>query len=135
MLFSFGPQLGVGWGGIDLDLWRASNPTSISDVYFRIGGADNVTALGLAVGHYQQSQVQWNGNNGETIFYQSEDPYDVPSQSSWTYNGANGYPSYEVTSKVCSHTAYVLGIYSFFDVPNVTNFQSNANPRSQCLGN
>ncbi|WP_158942209.1 malectin domain-containing carbohydrate-binding protein [Granulicella sp. S190] len=152
---------------------HAGNPTSISDVYFRIGGAeagtattsleldsnnvildniwawradhgtgvgwttntashglivdgDNVTALGLAVEHYQQSQVQWNGNNGETIFYQSEDPYDVPSQSSWTYNGANGYPSYEVTSKVCSHSAYGLGIYSFFDVPNVTIFQSNA---------
>jgi hypothetical protein len=70
--------------------------------------------------------VQWNGNNGETIFYQSEDPYDVPSQSSWTYNGANGYPSYEVTSNVCSHTAYGLGIYSFFNVPNVTIYQSNA---------
>ena len=152
---------------------HASNPTSISDVYFRIGGAetgsattsleldsdnvildniwawradhgtgvgwttntashglivdgDNVTALGLAVEHYQQSQVQWNGNNGETIFYQSEDPYDVPSQSSWTYNGANGYPSYEVTSKACSHTAYGLGIYSFFDVSGVTIYQSNA---------
>jgi Malectin domain len=152
---------------------HASNPTSISDVSFRIGGAeagsattsleldsnnvildniwawradhgtgvgwttntashglivngDNVTALGLAVEHFQQSQVQWNGNNGETIFYQSEDPYDVPSQSSWTYNGANGYPSYEVTSNVCSHAAYGLGIYSFFDVPNVSIFQSNA---------
>jgi hypothetical protein len=152
---------------------HASNPTSISDVSFRIGGAeagsattsleldsnnvildnvwawradhgtgvgwtsntashglivngDNVTALGLAVEHYQQSQVQWNGNNGETVFYQSEDPYDVPSQSSWTYNGANGYPSYEVTSNVCSHSAYGLGIYSFFNVPNVTIFQSNA---------
>jgi hypothetical protein len=70
--------------------------------------------------------VQWNGNNGETIFYQSEDPYDVPSQSSWTYNGANGYPSYEVTSKACSNTAYGLGIYSFFDVSGVTIYQSNA---------
>ena len=152
---------------------HASNPTSISDVYFRIGGAetgsattsleldsdnvildniwawradhgtgvgwttnaashglvvdgDNVTALGLAVEHFQQSQLQWNGNNGETIFYQSEDPYDVPSQSSWTYSGANGYPSYEVTSKACSHTAYGLGIYSFFDVSGVTIYQSNA---------
>jgi hypothetical protein len=152
---------------------HASNPTSISNVYFRIGGAeagsattslqidsnnvildnvwawradhgtgvgwtsntashglvvngDSVTALSLAVEHYQQSQVQWNGNNGETIFYQSEDPYDVPSQSAWTYNGANGYPSYEVTSIVCSHTAYGLGIYSFFDVSGVTIFQSNS---------
>ena len=152
---------------------HASNPTSISDVYFRIGGAetgsattsleldsdnvildniwawradhgtgvgwttnaashglvvdgDNVTALGLAVEHFQQSQLQWNGNNGETIFYQSEDPYDVPSQSSWTYSGANGYPSYEVTSKACSNTAYGLGIYSFFDVSGVTIYQSNA---------
>ena len=174
---------------------HAANPTSLNDVFFRIGGAtqgtattslevdsdnvildniwawradhgpsgvgwnvntaahglvvngDNVTALGLAVEHYQQSQVQWNGNGGETIFYQSEDPYDVPSQSAWTYKPQNasgtagtvqnGYPSYEVSSAVCSHTAFGLGVYSYFDqgqpieqddalfVPNTTGMRFN----------
>ncbi len=152
---------------------HAANPTSLSDMTFRIAGAtagqattaleldsnnvildnvwawradhgtgfgwtanpsahglvvngDNVTALGLAVEHFQQSQTQWNGNNGETIFYQSEDPYDVPSQSAWMDGSMNGYPSYEVTPAVCNHTAYGLGIYSFFDVSGVTIYQDNA---------
>lgn len=152
---------------------HAANPTTVSDMTFRIGGAtaglattsleidsnnvildnvwawradhgagvgwtantanhglvvngDNVTALGLAVEHFQQSQTQWNGNNGETIFYQSEDPYDVPSQGAWLDGTMNGYPSYEVTSAVCNHTAYGLGIYSFFNVPGVTINQDNA---------
>jgi hypothetical protein len=76
---------------------------------------DNVTALGLAAEHYQQEQVLWNGNGGETIFYQSELPYDVPSQSAWMDGSANGYPSYVVTNSACTHVAYGLGIYSFFD--------------------
>ena len=152
---------------------HAANPTSLSDLTFRIGGAtagmattaleldsnnvildnvwawradhgtgvgwtsntashglvvngDNVTALGLAVEHFQQSQTQWNGNNGETVFYQSEDPYDVPSQGSWMDGSMNGYPSYEVTSAVCNHTAYGLGIYSFFNVSGITIYQDNA---------
>jgi hypothetical protein len=139
-----------------------SNPTSINDVYFRIGGAtagsattslevdsdnvildniwawradhgngvgwtvntaahglvvngDNVTALGLAVEHYQQNQVVWNGNGGETIFYQSELPYDVPSQSAWMNGSANGYSSYSVSSSVASHVGYGLGVYSYFN--------------------
>jgi hypothetical protein len=142
---------------------HATNPTSLNDVFFRVGGAaagtattslqvdsgnvildniwawradhgngvgwtvnvgehglvvngNNVTALGLAVEHYEQAQVQWNGNGGETIFYQSELPYDPPSQSAWMDGAANGYPSYVVGPAVCSHTAYGLGIYSFFDL-------------------
>ena len=144
---------------------HAANPTSLNDVFFRIGGGtlgsattslqvdsgnvildniwawradhgnngtvgwtvntaahglvvngDNVTALGLAVEHYQQTQVQWNGNGGETIFYQSELPYDPPSQSAWSDGTANGYPSYTVAPAVCTHTASGLGIYSFFNL-------------------
>ncbi len=76
---------------------------------------DNVTALGLAVEHYEQNQVIWNGNGGETIFYQSELPYDVPSQSAWMNGNANGYSSYAVSSQVTSHLAYGLGVYSFFN--------------------
>lgn len=141
-----------------------SDPTSINDVFFRIGGTtlgtattsmevdsdnvilddiwawradhgntntfgwtlntaahglvingDNVMATGLAVEHYQQNQVIWNGNNGETIFYQSELPYDVPSQSAWMNGPANGYSSYSVSTSATSHQAYGLGVYSYFD--------------------
>lgn len=155
-----------------------TNPTSLNDVFFRIGGATkgsatvslqvdsadvildniwawradhgnagtfgwttntaatgvlvngaNVEALGLAVEHYQEYQTAWNGENGTTIFYQSELPYDVPSQSAWTNNGnslgvsgqnavgggGNGYPSYYVGPGVCQHSATGLGIYSFFN--------------------
>ena len=55
---------------------------------------DNVTALGLAVEHYEAEQVEWNGEGGETIFYQSEMPYDVPSQSAWMNGSVDGYASY-----------------------------------------
>jgi hypothetical protein len=76
---------------------------------------DNVTALGLFVEHYEGAQVLWNGNGGETIFYQSELPYDVPSQGLWMDGSANGYPSYVVSNSVTSHLAYGLGVYSFFN--------------------
>jgi hypothetical protein len=145
--------------------WRAPhgwNPTSLNDVFFRIGGAtpgtatttleidsndvildniwawradhgngagwtdnvadhglvvngDNVTALGLAVEHYEKNQVVWNGENGTTIFYQSELPYDVPSQSAWMNGAANGYSSYSVSAPVQHHRGYGLGVYSFFN--------------------
>ena len=143
---------------------HATNPTSISDVHFRIGGAtlgtcneateidsdnviidnmwswradhgnggtvgwtanvcknglvvngDNVLATGLAVEHYEAEQVEWNGEGGETIFYQSEMPYDVPSQSAWMNGGVDGYASYNVAPTVANHVAYGLGVYSVFD--------------------
>jgi hypothetical protein len=141
---------------------HATNPTSISDVFFRIGGAvagtatesmeidsdnvimdniwawradhgtdaswtgnvamnglvvngDNVTALGLAVEHYEAAQVQWNGEGGETIFYQSEMPYDVPSESAWMDGSIDGYASYNVSPSVTTHKAYGLGVYSYFN--------------------
>ena len=140
---------------------HVNNPSSLNDVYFRIGGAtpgkatislevnsadvildniwawradhgngvgwtlntgahglvingDRVTATGLAVEHYQKEQVLWNGNNGETIFYQSELPYDPPSQAAWMDGAANGYPSYVVSNLVNTHQVFGSGIYSFF---------------------
>jgi hypothetical protein len=86
---------------------------------------DNVTALGLAVEHYEQNQVLWNGNGGQTIFYQSELPYDVPSQNVWTDGAANGYSSYAVSSGVTNHAAYGLGVYSYFD-QGVSIIEDNA---------
>jgi len=141
---------------------HASDPTSISDVNFRIGGAtagtcteaaeidsdnviidnmwawradhgtdaswtgnvasnglvvngDNVTALGLAVEHFEAGQVVWNGEGGETIFYQSEMPYDVPSQAAWMNGDVDGYASYNVAPTVTTHLGYGIGVYSYFN--------------------
>ena len=142
---------------------HSSNPTLLSDCFFRVGGAvygtanvslqinsnnvigddfwiwradhgnggtvgwttnvaanglvvngNNVTIYGLAVEHYQQYQTLWNGNGGQTYFYQSECPYDPPSQSSWTDGSENGWPSYKVSSGVTTHQAWGLGIYAVF---------------------
>lgn len=76
---------------------------------------DRVTALGLAVEHYQNYQVFWSGNDGRTIFYQSELPYDVPDQAAWMNGSERGIPSYFVSPRVTTHSAYGLGIYSFFN--------------------
>jgi hypothetical protein len=141
---------------------HAGNPTSIQDVFFRIGGAgpgratnsllvnsnntlidhvwawradhgagvgwttnpaasglivngDNVLALALFVEHYQNYQVQWNGNGGRTIFFQNELPYDPPNQATWR-TGANGYAAYKVADSVTTHEAWGLGSYSYFNV-------------------
>ena len=140
-----------------------ANPTSLSDVFFRIGGAtlgkattslvlnsdnvlldniwawradhgngvgwtentadtgvivngDNVTAYGLFVEHYQKYELVWNGENGKTIFFQNEMPYDPPSQADWTHDGVNGYAAYKVADSVETHEAWGMGSYSFFNV-------------------
>src|SRR6516164_3820831 len=140
-----------------------ADPTSIQDVFFRIGGAtpgeattslvvnsdnvllddiwawradhgngvgwtantadtgvivngDNVTAYGLFVEHYQKYQVIWNGENGRTIMYQSEMPYDPPNQAAWSHDGINGFASYKVADSVKAHEGWGLGVYSFFNV-------------------
>lgn len=145
---------------------HAANPTTLQDVFFRIGGAtvgkattsliinsnnvildhtwawradhgnagtwgwtsstgdtgvivngNNVLATGLFVEHYQKYQVIWNGQNGKTIFYQNEMPYDVPNQASWIApNGLDGYAAYKVGANVTTHEAWGLGSYNFFNV-------------------
>jgi hypothetical protein len=109
----------------DLWIWRADHGTgvgwtsNVSDYGLVVNG-DNVTALGLAVEHHEKNQVVWNGEGGETIFFQTELPYDVPSQSAWIDNGVDGYPAYAVSNSVTSHLAYGLGVYSDFKVAPVT---------------
>lgn len=142
---------------------HASNPTTLSDLFFRVGGAavgkadtcikinsnnvlgdnfwvwradhgegvgwnvnttkngivvngNNVTIYGLFVEHFHEYQTIWNGNGGKVYFYQSEIPYDVPSQSAWmSKNGTvNGYASYKVADSVTSHELIGSGVYSFF---------------------
>lgn len=105
-------------------LWRADHGTGVGwDVNRAANGlvvnGDNVTAYGLFVEHFEQYQTLWNGNGGRVYFYQSEIPYDVPSQAQWMHDGANGYASFKVTDKVTTFDARGLGIYCYFDNPVV----------------
>ena len=141
---------------------HAANPTSVQDVFFRIGGAaagaatnsllvnsnntlidhiwawradhgsgvgwttnpaasglivngNDVLAVGLFVEHYQNYEVQWNGNGGRTIFFQNEMPYDPPTQAAWR-TGTNGYAAYKVADSVATHEAWGMGSYCYFNV-------------------
>jgi hypothetical protein len=103
----------------NLWLWRADHGTGAgwtSNVaaHGLVVNGDDVLATGLAVEHYQQNQVVWNGNDGETIFFQDEPPYDVPSQSGWMNGTARGFSPYSVSPGVTTHKAYGLGVYSNF---------------------
>jgi hypothetical protein len=138
---------------------HSANPSSLHDLFFRVGGAqlgvavtclqvnsnnvvvdniwawradhgtgvgwtsntaangvvvagDNVTIHGLFVEHFQSFQTLWNGNNGTTVFYQSELPYDPPNQASWMNGSENGFPSYKVNGS--GHVAKGMGIYANF---------------------
>jgi len=97
--------VGTNWTG-----WTV-NPCK----YGLIVNSDNVTAYGLFVEHFQGFQTLWLGNEGAVYFYQSECPYDVPNQASWTQNGENGYPSYQIGGSVTSHTGEGIGIYCNFN--------------------
>ena len=77
-----------------------------------INGA-NVTATGLFVEHFQQYNVIWNGENGTTILFQNELPYDPPTQADWSNNGVNGWPAYKVADQVTKHHLYGGGVYVF----------------------
>jgi hypothetical protein len=148
----------------------AANPTTLSDVYFRVGGphvgktevalevnrdnvlidhtwvwradhgiegftegvngdtdrwntnigrngaiinGNNVTATGLFVEHFQEYNTIWNGENGTTILYQNELPYDPPTQADWTHDGVLGWAGYKVADKVKTHRLYGGGVYVF----------------------
>jgi hypothetical protein len=142
-----------------------SNPTTLSDVYFRVGGphvgkadialevnrdnvlidhtwvwradhgveglsdterwntntgrnglvvnGDNVTATGLFVEHFQEYNTVWNGENGRTILYQNELPYDPPTQADWMHDGIEGWAGYKVADQVKTHRLDGGGVYVF----------------------
>jgi hypothetical protein len=93
---------GVGW---------TTNPTKNGLV---VNGKD-VTIYGLFNEHHGEYQTLWNGNGGSVYFYQSEMPYDPPSQGDWMEpSGANGYASYKVADGVTSHMGQGIGVYSVF---------------------
>jgi len=141
------------------------NPTTLSDVYFRVGGphvgktdtalevnsdnvlidhtwvwradhgvegftdterwhtnvgrngavinGDHVTATGLFVEHFQQYNTVWNGEDGTTILYQNELPYDPPTQADWMNGAVEGWAGYKVGDRVRTHTLYGAGVYVF----------------------
>ncbi len=151
---------------------HSGNPTSIQDVFFRIGGdmagkatnslvvnsnnvlidhiwawradhgsgvgwtsntadtglvvnGDNVEANGLFVEHYQKYEVVWNGNNGEIIFFQNENPYDPPNQAAWMNGSLNGYAAIKVANNVTTFKGYGWGSYCYFNVnPSVNNYHA-----------
>jgi hypothetical protein len=74
---------------------------------------DDVTATGLFVEHFQQYNTVWNGENGKTILYQNELPYDPPSQADWMHDGVAGWAGYKVADGVNTHKLYGGGVYVF----------------------
>jgi len=150
--------------GTPLSAGSASDPDTVQDVFFRVGGAEStatsatvslldnasnsiiddvwawradhgndvgwtenkgdtgvvvtgsdVTAYGLAVEHYQKSEVVWSGQGGTDVFFQNELPYDVPSQPAWNESAAfSGYPAFQVGSNVTSFHGYGMGSYVVF---------------------
>ena len=142
-----------------------SNPTTLHDVFFRIGGphvgratvslevnsdnvlldhiwawradhgvdgsfgwevntadtgvivnGDSVTATGLFVEHYQKYNTIWNGENGTTILFQNELPYDPPNQAAYQHDGVLGWAAYKVADSVRRHELWGGGSYVFFNV-------------------
>ncbi len=77
---------------------------------------DNVTATGLFVEHYQRYDVVWNGENGKTIMFQNEMPYDPPNQAAWRHGAVLGWAAYKVSDRVRTHEGWGLGSYCFFNV-------------------
>ena len=75
---------------------------------------DGVLATGLFVEHFRKAEVQWNGEDGRTIFFQNEMPYDVPDQAAWTSGRGPGWAAYQVADGVKRHEAWGLGSYCFF---------------------
>jgi len=92
--------------GVSGQVKNSDNPSSNG---FVVNG-DFVTTYGLAVEHHLKDGVVWNGESGEVYFYQCELPYDVTQQQL----GDPGYVGYRVSQNVKNHTAYGVGVYSFF---------------------
>ena len=105
----------------DIWAWRADHGAGVgwtantADHGLIVNG-DDVTAYGLAVEHYQKTEVIWNGQGGTDIFFQNEMPYDPPSQAAWMAGpNVNGYPAFYVAPRVRTFAGYGLGSYCFFD--------------------
>jgi hypothetical protein len=104
----------------DVWAWRADHGGDVGwtenkgDTGLVVTG-DDVTAYGLAVEHYQKSEVVWTGQGGTDVFFQNELPYDVPSQAAWNESATfSGYPAFQVGSGVKTFQGYGMGSYVVF---------------------
>ena len=106
--------------GKQVDNWKWDGGfVGWSQSYGRNGvviNGDKVTMYGLMVEHYQEYQTIWNGEDGFMCFYQSETPYDAPTQADWCRNNNpngidRGWASYKIGDNVQRHTALGVGIY------------------------
>jgi hypothetical protein len=105
----------------DIWVWRADhgNPGTVgwtinTAKHGVIINGDNVVAYGLAVEHFQEYQTIWNGENGIDYFYQSEMPYDPPTQADFSHQGINGFASFKVQDRVRNFQGFGMGVYCNF---------------------
>ncbi|MFE5243278.1 MULTISPECIES: discoidin domain-containing protein [unclassified Streptomyces] len=102
-------------------LWRADHgdgvgwETNRSDFGLTVNG-DDVLATGLFVEHFNKYDVQWNGENGKTIFFQNEKAYDAPNQAAIQNGDIKGYAAYKVADSVTTHEGWGMGSYCYFNV-------------------
>jgi hypothetical protein len=100
-------------------LWRADHGENVGwtentcETGLRVEG-DDVTLYGLFVEHTQKHQTIWNGERGRVYFYQSEMPYDPPTQAAWRSRRGDGFASYKIGDAVTTHEAWGVGVYHFF---------------------
>jgi hypothetical protein len=119
----------------DVWIWRADHGAGAgswtsdqADTGLVVNG-DRVTSYGLAVEHFQKNETVWNGQDGDVLFFQNENPYEVPSQAVWKASPTqNGYPAFVVSPWVTSFQGYGMGSYTFFnqgvDIQNSMAFQA-----------
>jgi hypothetical protein len=118
----------------DMWAWRADhgNPgtvgwTTNTAATGVVVAADDVTAYGLAVEHYQKDEVVWSGQHGTVVFFQNELPYDPPSQAAWSKSPSQpGYPAFDVTRNVTSFNGYGMGSYVVFLQTTATLYDAEA---------
>merc|ERR1712083_639302 len=91
---------------------------------------NHVTAYGLMVEHTLKNLVEWNGDNGLVVFYQSELPYDVTSEYA-----SNGYTSFRIGDSADNFVGYGMGAYSFFRDHHVTVNSGMIGPKDAKLTN
>lgn len=105
----------------DIWVWRADhgNPGTVgwtinTAKHGVIINGDNVVAYGLAVEHFQNYQTIWSGENGIDYLYQSEMPYDPPTQADFSHQGINGFASFKVQDRVRNFRGFGMGVYCNF---------------------
>ena len=116
----------------DVWAWRADHGNDVgwtsntADTGVVVTGSD-VTAYGLAVEHYQKTEVIWDGQGGTDVFFQNELPYDPPSQAAWSKSATqDGYPAFSVGAGVKTFQGYGLGSYVVFIQTSATLFDAQA---------